>query len=526
MKRTLIAVAVLATAASSAFASPKTAYLFNATLVGEAVGIEGFVGLFGCVSVSSTAGAVINNTQNTSGGTLKPQAQSYEFGNVTTTYDNNTWSKVGTGTNSSYKTSNYGEASQSASSSSSSKTNDVNASTTTASSSGYTYNKSNNASVSGYLHAAADDGGTHNATSASTYSDTGSETHGNTYTSVGNNTSTHSLSGNAGVNLGANWSHSGNWKNGSASLGLSASEDSSHTKTNSHNDSDTTATASSWSKNNDRNTSDNTTLANSAYVDATLSAGISTNERGSGSKTKNSSDTYAHTYSDSRTSSNSHSHSYAKGTSESRTSGYSVNDNMTTVNETTTGSITQHYDTQQAGTLDTNTGSGSISGIQGNLGVNIAEGINNAQSNDVALASVDVGNVFGNAQIFNNQASSGTANVKNFNLNASVGDNSLASVSGNVGVNVASGIGNAQNNSLAGSVTTANAGAAQTTAMIATDNNVQDAGMKATGQFQGTASLGNGALSNSTGNIGVNIAGGIGNLQHNGMAIAAMNNGH
>ena len=165
-------------------------------------------------------------------------------------------------------------------------------------------------------------------------------------------------------------------------------------------------------------------------------------------------------------------------------------------------------------------------GVQGNLGVNVAEGINNAQSNDVALASVDVGNVFGNAQIFNNQASAGKANVKNFNLNASVGDGSLASVSGNVGVNVASGIGNAQNNSLAGSVTTTNAGSARTTAMVATDNNVQNAGMAATGQFQGTASLGAGTLAHATGNIGVNIAGGIGNLQHNGMAIAAMNNGH
>ncbi len=162
----------------------------------------------------------------------------------------------------------------------------------------------------------------------------------------------------------------------------------------------------------------------------------------------------------------------------------------------------------------------------GNLGINIAEGISNAQSNDVSLASVDIGNVFGNAQIFSTQSSSGTARINNFNLNASIGDGSLSGVTGNVGVNVASGIGNVQNNSLAGAVTTTKPGNALTTAMVATDDNSQTAGMTVTGQFQGTAMLGSNALANASGNIGVNIAGGAGNLQHNGLAIAALNSGH
>jgi hypothetical protein len=102
MKRTLIAAAVLATAATSSFAASNSAYLFNYTAVGEQVGIEGWVSLYGCVAVSSTAGAVINNSQTTQGGTLLPQAQSYVTGNVKTTYDNNTWSVTGTGTNSVY----------------------------------------------------------------------------------------------------------------------------------------------------------------------------------------------------------------------------------------------------------------------------------------------------------------------------------------------------------------------------------------------------------------------------------------
>jgi hypothetical protein len=49
MKRTLIAAAVLVAASGSTFAAPQKAYLFNATLVGEAIGVEGWVGLYGCV---------------------------------------------------------------------------------------------------------------------------------------------------------------------------------------------------------------------------------------------------------------------------------------------------------------------------------------------------------------------------------------------------------------------------------------------------------------------------------------------
>lgn len=98
MKRTLIAAAVLVAASGSAFAAPQKAYLFNATLIGEAVGVEGLVGLYGCVHVSSTAGAVINNSQTVNvNATLNPQAQSYTTGRVTTSYDNNTSSIKGGG---------------------------------------------------------------------------------------------------------------------------------------------------------------------------------------------------------------------------------------------------------------------------------------------------------------------------------------------------------------------------------------------------------------------------------------------
>jgi hypothetical protein len=74
-------------------------------------------------------------------------------------------------------------------------------------------------------------------------------------------------------------------------------------------------------------------------------------------------------------------------------------------------------------------------------------------------------------------------------------------------------------------VTTKTQGDVSTTAMVATDDNSQASTMMVAGQFQGTAMLGSNALYNASGNIGVNIAGGAGNLQHNGLAIAALNSG-
>ncbi|WP_433703871.1 cell wall anchor protein [Paraburkholderia sacchari] len=527
MKRTLIAAAVLATAASSAFAGPKTAYLFNVTGVSDVVDIDGFVRMSGRVHVSSTAGAVINNTQNTGGGTLLPQLQSYDYGNVTTTYNNTNFSVNGTGRNSAYRTTFNAEQEGSMSSSSSSRTHDVNASTTKTSSSGYSFDKNRSASIDASVSVRTDSGSTSDTKVSNKVSDTGGASFSDTSSNVGSNTSKNSQSAKGNLSLSASWTHTGNRRNGSASLTLNGSESTSGMRSSSHDDNNTVKDAKTWSFDNTFNSDKSTSTKKTGYADASLRASVATRESGSGDRSSHSKTTYAHTFSESSSSKSQDSYSSFEATEARNTWGYDVHDTLNVVDEKTTGSLTHHTDTRKAATLDATTGDGAATGVTGNLGVNIAEGINNAQSNDVALASVDVGNVFGNAQIFNNQASAGKANVKNFNLNASVGDGSLASVSGNVGVNVASGIGNAQNNSLAGSVTTAkNAGSAQTTAMVATDNNVQNAGMTATGQFQGTASLGAHTLTGASGNIGVNIAGGIGNLQHNGMAIAAMSNGH
>jgi hypothetical protein len=59
--------------------------------------------------------------------------------------------------------------------------------------------------------------------------------------------------------------------------------------------------------------------------------------------------------------------------------------------------------------------------------------------------------------------------------------------------------------------------------VIASDQNCQTADAEVKGTFMGSATLGANALFGATGNIGVNIASGAGNLQHNGLAIASVN---
>ena len=190
---------------------------------------------------------------------------------------------------------------------------------------------------------------------------------------------------------------------------------------------------------------------------------------------------------------------------------------------TVTGSVTQHINTETPTTMSAGIGDNALTTTSGNVGVNIATGIDNAQSNDAALSNMDVGPVFGTAQIYSTQASSGNAKVGDFNFVSSVGAGALADATGNIGVNVASGLGNVQNNSLAASATTTSASNRSSGGeAIASDQNCQTADAIVNGQFTGSATLGAGALAGATGNIGVNIASGVGNLQHNGLAVASV----
>lgn len=189
---------------------------------------------------------------------------------------------------------------------------------------------------------------------------------------------------------------------------------------------------------------------------------------------------------------------------------------------TVNGSITIHYNTLQMQTMGATLGDGALAGASGNVGVNVAAGADNAQGNNAAIASLNAQPVYASAQVFSNQSSSGSASLKDYFVTASVGDGALAGVSGNVGVNVASGIGNVQQNGLAAAVSQTTSKWYTGGAANATSQTDQSATMQAAGNFVANASLGNGALAYATGNVGVNVAAGIGNVQSNSLAISAI----
>ncbi|QCP50524.1 hypothetical protein FAZ95_16000 [Trinickia violacea] len=465
MKRTLIAVAVLAAVSSSAFAHDrdKDSFVFNYTAVGEKVGVEGLVALFGCVHVSGTAGAVVQNNQNVWANVdLDPMPGSYTRGTITTKIDNSKFSITGSGSQS--------KSSWSSSVSASAMAQGYE------SASAYAYSEKNkSASSSGYK-----------------YSD-------------------------QSASLGGSFQHDQQSSGGHISAGGSIGG------------------SVSYSSDNDRNHGHDSFHAQgglsagykaSSYQNASSVGGKFSVDEGSGQSAKWSSNSKSGSGSRAYGEESAGYRIEASASKSSEGSKWNFSANVDKTDVSTYGSITQHIDTQKPTVMDATSGSDAGSGISGNVGINITEGVDNAQSNDVSLASVDVGNVFGNAQIFNNQSSGGDAHVKNYTFNASIGDHSLGQVSGNVGVNVASGVGNAQNNSLAASTSLVSPGSASAVAMVATDDNDQSAGMNFHGSMNGTAMLGANSLQGSQGNIGVNIAGGVGNVQHNGLAIAASSIGH
>ncbi|MGF6604159.1 hypothetical protein P3T23_008914 [Paraburkholderia sp. GAS448] len=462
MKRTLIAAAVLAAASGSVFAHGwKDPYIFDASSVSEDVDIHGWVTLFGGVHVSSTAGAVVNNTQDVMADTtLDPNAQSYTSGSVTTTINNNRSSVRGGGIAFADVTRTHSSSSVSAQG--------------YEESSGYTYgNERSSVSGGGYEYsqqsAGIEGSFSHQSQNAGGHISAGGSAGGSYNYAVDNDPGHGHGSFHTQGGFSAGYSESGYRNSSQVAGGFEATQGSGQ--------------GARWNFHADQGS------GHQAFA-----------EQSGG-------------YSES-----------ASRSTDGFAAAWGVDSSLATTDVTTTGSITRHIDTQTPGNLTATTGSGAADGVSGNIGVNITEGIDNAQSNDASLASVDAGNVFGNAEIFNDQSSAGHAHVHNFNLNASVGDNSLQGASGNVGVNVASGIGNVQNNSLAASTTTMAPGDdVDTVAMVATDQTSQSAHMHFNGSFEGTAMLGSDALDNASGNIGVNIAGGVGNVQHNGLAIAAMN---
>lgn len=165
----------------------------------------------------------------------------------------------------------------------------------------------------------------------------------------------------------------------------------------------------------------------------------------------------------------------------------------------------------------------ALDGASGNIGVNIASGVGNAQTNNVALSTIDGSSVdaYASAMVFSDQAaiSNSAIEIISGDYTASIGDGALAGAVGNVGVNVASGVGNAQGNAMAASVNSAGdvAYATGDSNQLAGDNLFIGLGFG----IGLNASLDGGALAGASGNIGVNVAAGVGNVQHNSLSIAS-----
>lgn len=87
-------------------------------------------------------------------------------------------------------------------------------------------------------------------------------------------------------------------------------------------------------------------------------------------------------------------------------------------------------------------GTDALRDASGNLGVNVAAGALNAQANQIALVSAP------SADINTFQDTHATASI-NGSSSATLAAGALSKASGNTGLNIVSGVGNAQSNALA-----------------------------------------------------------------------------
>ncbi len=87
-------------------------------------------------------------------------------------------------------------------------------------------------------------------------------------------------------------------------------------------------------------------------------------------------------------------------------------------------------------------GADVLRGASGNVGVNLAAGALNAQTNQLVLATTS------QAEIVTQQSTHAVVQLIAGSASASLGAGALAGASGNIGINIAAGAGNAQSNAL------------------------------------------------------------------------------
>lgn len=181
--------------------------------------------------------------------------------------------------------------------------------------------------------------------------------------------------------------------------------------------------------------------------------------------------------------------------------------------------------------------------VTGNLGVNEAAGTNNIQSNNAAIAAIDANFAFGSgdAEIFSKQQTYRNRVGSFASTNkAVISDDAFRDTHGNIGVNITAGDNNIQTNNLALSTYNGYLGEAsvsnyQSSGYNMTPREIGRVGLQETASgnssselyyvkqnTNNTSTLTDNAFKGASGNIGVNISTGSGNLQSNSLALSTI----
>ena len=179
-----------------------------------------------------------------------------------------------------------------------------------------------------------------------------------------------------------------------------------------------------------------------------------------------------------------------------------------------------------------------LQNASGNVGVNVAAGLQNLQANNTALSIADGANLGGSttASVMGSQVSGpwSFAKIKggesrSATNTASVRDHVLQNASGKIGANVAAGVQNMQSNDLAYAFNQGGGSAGAYTKVsqaslgaITTGVPLQrDEGSCCAVPVSNTATVSDHVMQNATGDIGLNVASGAANLQRNTLSISA-----
>jgi hypothetical protein len=184
--------------------------------------------------------------------------------------------------------------------------------------------------------------------------------------------------------------------------------------------------------------------------------------------------------------------------------------------------------TAQGPALYTNTvtaGAGTLGNASGNIGLNMAAGDYNVQENAAVIASAESFDGSGGAEagsfslqnLYDNGFAEDSFELENSDVDntVAIGDGLANGADGNIGVNAAAGAFNIQKNALV-IATVTGGNLAEATAGTLQDVQENDSYHEDT---TNNVSIG-GSLIGASGNIGVNLASGVGNLQLNTLTIA------